>query len=291
MKSVGFIGLGIMGGAMARNLIAAGWKVVGYDISDDTLVKFTSDGGRALGSVAEVACETDLIVVALPSLTAFNAVMFDLAANCTSSHVIIDTCVMSLDSKMHALSQFASTGAHLLDTPVSGTGAQAATRDLVVFGSGDRSAFDRALPILEGVARRCVYLGKFGNGSIMKFIANHLVNIHNVAAAEAFVLARSVGLDLQTVYDTLSDSAATSRMFQVRGPLMVAGKYDEPTARIDMYMKDLDIISRFAADLRCPTPLFSAATQLYFAAQQQGLGQLDTAAVCEVLESLAGCPR
>jgi 3-hydroxyisobutyrate dehydrogenase len=291
MKSVGVIGLGIMGGAMARNMAAAGWEVVGYDVSEPALQRLREAGGTPLSSVEEVARKTTAIVTALPAVGPFDAVMQALAASCGPEHVVIDTCVMALDAKQRAFDWIAPSGAQLLDCPVSGTGAQAAVRDLVLFASGDAAAFEKVRPVTEAFSRRQVYLGKFGSGSTMKFIANHLVNIHNVAAAEALVLAARAGLDLQLVYDTLADSAGSSRMFQVRGPLMVAGKYDEPTARIDMYMKDLDIISRFAAELRCPTPLFNAATQLYYAAQQRGLGAQDTAAVCEILESLAGLPR
>lgn len=158
----------------------------------------------------------------------------------------------------------------------------------MVFGSGHKEAFHQALPALEGMSRRQLYLGEFGAGTTMKLIANHLVAIHNTAAAEALVLAQKSGLDLQQVYDVLTDSAGTSRMFQVRGPLMVQGKYDEPTARISMFMKDLDLIGEFGRGLRCPTPLFDATSQLYVAATNAGYADLDSAAVKKVLEAMGG---
>lgn len=288
---VGVIGLGIMGGAMARHLAALQGDVVGYDLSTEASQRLAKAGGTSVESVQAVAARADIIITSLPSRGAFDAVIEALSGVCGPRHVIVDTCTLELDAKQAAHDRLASTGATMLDCPVSGTGAQAAVKDLVVYASGEQAAFDRALPVLQAFSRRQVWLGRFGNGSTMKFIANLLVNIHNVAAAEALVLAQRAGLDLQQVFDTVADGAGGSRMFQLRGPLMVAGKYDEPTARIDMYMKDLDIISRFAANLRAPTPLFSAATQLYYAAQQRGLGELDTAAVCMVLEELAGINR
>ena len=144
-----------------------------------------------------------------------------------------------------------------------------------------------AAPIFAGFAKAHFDLGAFGNGSRMKFIANHLVTIHNLAAAEAFVLGEMAGLDPALVFDVLADSAGASRMFQIRGPMMVRGRYDEPTATMTTHLKDLAIIGKFAADLNCPTPLFTTAAQFYHAGVAQGRGAEDTAAVCAVLERLA----
>ncbi len=185
----------------------------------------------------------------------------------------------------------AAQGKILLDCPVSGTGAQAARKDLVIFASGDEMAFERCREVFAGMSRAQKYVGAFGNGSRMKFIANHLVTIHNLAAAEAFVLGEMAGLDPALVFDVIADSAGASRMFQIRGPMMVRGQYDEPTATMTTHLKDLDIIGKFAADLHCPTPLFSAAAQFYHAGVAQGRGGQDTGAVCAVLEKLAGIER
>ena len=174
---------------------------------------------------------------------------------------------------------------------MSGTGAQAATKDLVVFVSGDKAAFEHCREVLAGISRAQKYVGTFGNGSRMKFIANHLVTIHNLATAEALVLDEIAGLDPALVYEVIADSAGFSRMFQIRGPMMVAGRYDEPTATMTTHLKDLDIIGKFAADLHCPTPLFTTAVQYYYAGVAQGRGSQDTAALCAVLEKLAGIER
>ena len=288
----GVIGLGIMGGAMSANLLKAGHQVVGFDISPEAAARFTANGGRLLGSAAEVMRAAPVSIVSLPSVKAFLAVYAELAKQAVAGRILVDACTMPIDVKEEALAGFAGTGVQLLDCPVSGTGTQAINKDLVVLGSGDQAAFEAARPVFEGMSRKQVYLGAFGKGSTMKFLANHLVNIHNVAAAEAFTLAAKAGIELNVVYETLQDSAATSRMFQMRGPLMVADRYDNnPSAQIDMFMKDLDIIGRFAERLRCPVPLFSLATQFYHAAQSQGYGAEDTAAVCRTMESLAGVQR
>ena len=293
--TIGVIGLGIMGGAMSANLLKAGHSVVGFDVSPDAGARFTANGGRLLASAADVVRTASVTITSLPTVKAFLAVYADLAQHAAqdklAGKILVDCCTMPIAIKEQALAGLAGTGAFMLDCPVSGTGAQAINKDLVVLGSGDQAAFEKARPVFEGMSRKQVYLGAFGKGSTMKFLANHLVNIHNVAAAEAFTLASKAGIDLNVVYDTLQDSAATSRMFQMRGPLMVADRYDNPSAHIDMFMKDLEIIGDFAAGLRCPVPLFSLATQFYHAAQSQGLGAEDTAAVCRTLEALAGVKR
>ncbi len=294
--TTGIIGLGIMGGAMSANLLKAGHTVAGFDISPEATARFTANGGRLLASAADVMRAAPVTITSLPTVKAFLAVYAELAQHAAqdkqAGKILVDCCTMPIDIKEQALAGLAGTGVFMLDCPVSGTGAQAINKDLVVLGSGDQAAFEKARPVFEGMSRKQVYLGAFGKGSTMKFLANHLVNIHNVAAAEAFTLAAKAGIDLHVVYETLQDSAATSRMFQMRGPLMVADRYDDnPSAQIDMFMKDLDIIGKFAERLHCPVPLFSLAAQFYHAAQSQGLGAEDTAAVCRTMEALAGVSR
>jgi putative dehydrogenase len=290
-QAIGIVGLGIMGGAFATNLLKAGYQVVGFDVSDDARSRFTAAGGKLLGSATQVVQAAEVTFTSLPTVKAFDAVYAEIAKLKVAGKVLVDACTMPIAVKKAALARLTDSGCTMLDCPVSGTGAQAAKKDLVVFGSGDPDAFETARPALEGMSRKQVFLGEFGKGSAMKFLANHLVNIHNVAAAEAFTLAAKAGIDPATLFDTLQDSAGSSRMFQIRGPLMVAGRYDQPTARIDMFMKDLHIIGEFAAGLNCPLPLFSASTQLYHSAMSQGLAGEDTAAVLRVLEGMAGVRR
>ncbi len=290
--AVGVIGLGIMGGAMARNLVANGFAVTGYDTQAEAGERLRAAGGRVADSLAGVLAAADVVFTSLPTVAAFESVVAELAALAPQyqgkSKTVIEVSTLPLVVKHRAHDTLQAAGCTLLDCPVSGTGAQAAKQDLVVFGSGDEAAWQAVDAIVAGMSRRRLHLGKFGNGTTMKFLANHLVAIHNAAAGEAFALARRAGVDLGTVFETLQDSAATSRMYQMRGPLMVEGRYDEPTARIEMFMKDLDVIGEFAAGLRCPTPLFNMATQMYYAAHSAGLSQQDTAAVTTVFDRLAG---
>jgi 3-hydroxyisobutyrate dehydrogenase len=291
---VGIVGIGIMGTAMMRNLLSDGFDVVGYDVSADAMARLAEAGGIAANSPRDVAEKVEILITSLPSVDAFEQVMAGqggIASSNGKGQIVIECSTLPIEVKARGQAQLAALGKVLLDCPVSGTGAQAASKDLVVFASGDEAAFERCRAVLAGISRAQKYVGAFGNGSKMKFIANHLVTIHNLSTAEAFVLGEMAGLDPALVFDVIADSAGSSRIFQIRGPMMVAGQYDKPTATMKTHLKDIDIIGKFAADLHCPTPLFTAAAQFYHAGVAQGRDGQDTAAVCAVLEKLAGIER
>ena len=289
--TVGVIGLGIMGSAISANLVRAGWKTFGYDIVASKRKALQRASGIAARSAAETLRRSPIVLTSLPSVDALNDVAHELAASGRRGAVVLETSTLPIEAKERARATLAAKGIELLDCPLSGTGAQAKTGDLSVYASGARKAYDVAVPVFEGFARSHHFLGAFGNGSRMKFVANLLVAIHNASAAEAFVLGMKAGLDPATILRVVGDGAGASRMFQVRGPMMVAGRYAEPTMSIAMWQKDMKIIGDFAARLGCPTPLFQASSALYTAALAQGRGGEDTASVCGVLEELARVRR
>ena len=293
-QTVGVIGLGIMGSAMSANLLKSGFSVVGYDVEPNQTESLVRRGGMAAVSCREVAEKADVMLTALPSIRAIREVIHGkdgLLDALAPGLVVIESSTFSLEIKQEAQEALQSVEIELLDCPLSGTGAQAVTKDLIVFASGDRQSCERCGPVFDGFSRGHHYIGEFGAGSRMKFIANLLVTIHNVAAAEALVLGRKSGLDPELVLKVVSDGAGSSRMLEVRGPMMVAGNYDEATMKMDIYQKDINIINAFANGLQCPTPLMSAASEIYKAGLAQGLAKQDTASVCAVLEHMAGISR
>ncbi|WP_227245386.1 NAD(P)-dependent oxidoreductase [Paraburkholderia caribensis] len=284
---IAVVGLGVMGGEMAKNLLEKGFDVQGFDLSDAACARFVSRGGRAATSLRSAIQGVPIVLTSLPSAAALHAVSDELKGEAPNGCILIDVSTLSLEDKEFARSNLADNGITMLDCPVSGTGSQAASGDLTVFASGDAAALHLVRPALDAIARQVILAGDFGSGSKLKFIANHLVTIHNAATAEALTLARKAGLDLHLVFDALKGSAATSTMFQIRGPMVIEKRY-APGMRISTYQKDLDIIGTFAVRTGCPTPLFNICSQLYLSAQGLGHGQLDTAAVAKVLEALAG---
>jgi 3-hydroxyisobutyrate dehydrogenase-like beta-hydroxyacid dehydrogenase len=225
-----------------------------------------------------------VIITSLPSAHALADVAAELAKSAKRGTVVVETSTLPIEVKTAARDALAKRGVILLDCPLSGTGAQARTGDLVVYGSGKHAAFKKAVPVLNGFSRGHYYVGKFGNGSKMKFAANLLVAIHNVSAAEAVVLARRSGLDAALAVKVLGDGAGSSRMLQVRGPMMARRAYTPATMSNKLWQKDMKIIGEFVRRLRSPAPLFSATKAIYKAALAQGRARQDTAAVCAVLE-------
>ena len=290
-QTVGMIGLGIMGSAMSANLMRAGFRVAGFDVLPRRRAEHKRAGGAAAKSPRDLAKRADLIITSLPSARALAEVAAELAASAKRGTVVIETSTLPIKAKEAARDVLAKRGVILLDCPLSGTGAQARVKDLLIYVSGDRSAYRKIVPVLQGFTSANYYVGAFGAGSKMKFVANLLVAIHNVAAAEAMVLGMKAGLDPAMVLKVVAGGAGGSRMFQVRGPMMVKGDYSEATMKNEVWQKDMTIIADFARELDCPTPLFAASAPIYNAAMAMGMGKEDTGAVCAVLEKMAGNPR
>jgi putative dehydrogenase len=280
-----------MGSAMAANLIRDGYPVIGYDIAAARRRVHARAGGQLAQSVGDVGQAADIVICSLPSGSALLAVVAELAGARRRRRIVIETSTLPIAVKEDARSHLAASGAILLDCPLSGTGAQARVRDLVVYVSGPRAACRAVAPVMDAFSRAHYHVGDFGAGSKMKFVANLLVAIHNVAAAEAMVLAMKAGLDPAMTYKVIADGAGSSRMLQVRGPMMVRGDYADAMIRLSVWAKDMAVIGDFARQVGCPTPLFTATETIYTAASAIRPETEDTAAVCAVLERMANHRR
>jgi L-threonate 2-dehydrogenase len=284
---VGMIGLGIMGSAMAENLVKAGFPVHGYDTNKAQTKRLQMAGGTGHANIAGVAQECEYFVLSLPSVSALDAVAGELAAHGRRGGVVAEVSTLPIEVKIRARELFALAGMILLDCPLSGTGAQAKNRDLAVYASGDVKSIQRFAPIFEGFARARYDVGSFGKGMQMKLVANLLVAIHNVSTAEAMLMGTRMGLDAATMVRVLADGAGGSRMLQVRGPTMADRSWDEATMKVEVWQKDMRLIGDMLRDLAVPAPLFSATVPVYHAAMALGHAQDDTAAVYDVLERWA----
>jgi 3-hydroxyisobutyrate dehydrogenase/glyoxylate/succinic semialdehyde reductase len=283
-KIVGIVGLGIMGGAIARNLIDRGWHVIGFDVDPARRAELAQADVVIASDVAQLTREAPVIMTSLPSPAAVEEVAHAIA-NCGQlSRIVIELSTLSLADKLRFEAILRKAGHIALDCPLSGTGAQAKVRDLVVYASGASEAIAKCMGLFADFAKQSADLGRYGNGSRMKFVANHLVAINNVATAEAMLLAERAGLDPKMVVDMVGPGAGGSRMFQMRAPMMVEGVYDPATMKVSTWKKDMAIIAEFADDVGCATPLFTLTQPVYAEAMAMGLGDQDTASVFEVLK-------
>jgi L-threonate 2-dehydrogenase len=288
---VGIVGLGIMGGAFAENLVAAGWRVIGYDIAPARRRALARAGVEIAADAADVARKAKTIITSLPSPSALAATAAAIAKAKVPRRVVIEASTFKIEDKAKAQAVLREAGHVLLDCPMSGTGAQAKVKDLVVYASGDAAEIKKSRPLFAGFTRAVHDVGEFGNGSRMKYVANLLVAIHNVASAEAMVLGMKAGLPPQVIFDLVKTGAGNSRIFELRGPMMVKNDYAKATMKISVWQKDMDVIGGYARKIRAPTPMFDASSRVYEKALKGGRGAQDTAAVCAVLEKMAGVKR
>lgn len=289
--TVGVIGLGIMGGSFAKNLAAAGWRVVGYDLSAKARKAAERAGVEIASSAVDVASKVPTILTSLPKPQALIDTVKAIAAAKLPRKTIVEMSTFAISDKEKAEAILRKAGHTMLDVPVSGTGAQAATRDLVFYASGDKKAVAKLGPMFAAFGRKVYDTGTFGNGSKMKYVANLLVAIHNVASAEAMVYGMKAGLAPQAIFDLIQGGAGNSRIFELRAPMMVKNNYKTVTMKIDVWDKDMQVIGDYGRKIKVPTPMFDASKPVYLKAQKMGLGAQDTAAVCAVLEKQAKVKR
>lgn len=283
---VGIFGLGAMGSAMAAHLVSKGFSVLGSD-PDPQRQRAATELGVTLATPGEIGARCEIIITSLPSFAAARAVLTSsspLVQNLRPGTTIVETSTLSPAEKESLRHEVTASGGVLLDCPMSGTAHQAREGDLVAYLSGDdNEAKARSVPVLEAFCRSVRDLGRFGTGTMTKLVANHLVAAHNVAAAEALGLAHAAGLDLESTLAAVADGAGSSRMLQVRGPLMIDESYLPAGMRVDLFLKDLHLISDFVDSLGAPSPVFDIVVDVYREAERQGRSQEDTACAYSVL--------
>jgi 3-hydroxyisobutyrate dehydrogenase-like beta-hydroxyacid dehydrogenase len=286
---VGVIGLGNMGLPMAGHLLAAGFAVQGYDVRPEAAAALAEAGGVPAASPAGAAAGTRTVITSLPSVAALRQVVGGeqgLASATPDGLILIETSTLPIAAKAEAARALGRAGAVVLDCPLSGTASQMRAADIAVYASGDPAAIKRSHDVLAAFSRVQHEVGEFGNGMRMKLVANHLVAVHHTAAAEALLLAGRAGLDPALALRALSDGAGSSRMLEIRGPMMVEGDFSRANIALEVFQKDIDLIGDLARTARCPLPLFSAAAQLHLAAMAQGRLDEDPACVFAVLEQM-----
>ncbi|HTG12745.1 MAG TPA: NAD(P)-dependent oxidoreductase [Candidatus Eisenbacteria bacterium] len=287
--TIGVVGVGLLGTAVAGRLLKAGHRVVGFDTAPDRVRALLGMGGEAAASARAVALASEAVCTLLPTLPSVEAAVLGpdgVAAAGKPGQVLIQMSTISPALTARLAAESRARGLDFLDCPVSGTSGVVARGEGVLFVGGERRVFERWRPLLESMLPRAIYIGAAGQAMVLKLVANLLVALHSVAAAEALHLARRAGLDPAVALEVLVGSAAGSRMLELRGPLMVRGEYPAQM-KLDLFMKDLHLIQDAAAAAGAALPLTDTAERLYAAAAGTGHGGEDLAVVLTALAALS----
>jgi len=247
-------------------------------------------GARAARSAAEVARNARVVFTVLPTLESVEEAIAGaggILAAATRETVIVQMSTISPDLAVRMAEAARARGCALLDAPVSGTSAMVARRDCVITVGGDAEAFESCRAIFETLARKVFHVGAAGMGSWVKLVTNLVMGLNGVVLAEGLTLARRAGVDPALMLEVLRHGAAASKMLEVRGPLMVEGRFDA-MMKVDLFLKDIRLMLEAAQGLHVPVPLASAMQQLYTAAFAAGQAKDDLATVVRVYEAMAG---
>ena len=290
MKRIGIIGVGLLGSAVASRLLKGKFEVRGYDTRPEQVKALQAEGLKAAKSIAEAAAETDAVFTILPSLESVEAAVLGrdgLVETAPRNATLIQMSTISPDLTRRLAKAAAAGGLGFLDAPMSGTSAMVERGDCSIFVAGDPRRAQTCQPIFDAIAKKTHYVGDVGMAALAKLATNLLVGLNTAALAEALVLGAKGGLDPALLLDILKESAAASKMVDVRGPLMVSHRFD-PQMKVDLFLKDFKLMLEEGQRLGVPLPLTSITQQLATATAAAGRGEEDLAAVVTTLELLAG---
>jgi len=293
MKRIGIIGLGLLGSAVAARLLKAKFEVKGYDTRREQIEALRAQGLIAAESIAEVAVDADAIFIILPSLQSVEETIVGpggLLDSAPPDCTLIQMSTISPELTRRLGAAAAVNGLGFLDAPMSGTSAMVERGDCAIFVAGDRARADACRPIFDAIAKKTVYLGDVGMASLAKLVTNLLVGLNTAALAEAFVLAAKGGLEPRKLLEILKESAADSKMLEVRGPLIANHRFDAQM-KIDLFLKDFKLMLEEGQQLGVSLPLTSITQQLATATAVAGYGEEDLAAIVTTFELLAGLER
>lgn len=289
-ESVGFVGLGIMGQGMARNLIKAGYTVHVWNRTASKMEPLVAEGAQAAASPAAVAEQCPIVVTCVSDTPDVEAVILGeegIIHGAKAGSLVIDCSTISPQATREIGAKLAEKAIHLVDAPVSGGSEGAARGTLTIMVGGAEADFQRALPVLQAMGKTITHIGEIGSGQVVKLVNQVLVVGNCLAMCEALLLAQAGGVDLQKTFDAISQGAAGSWMFSNRAPQIIRRDW-RPGFMISLQQKDLRLVLDAADELGVPLPGTSLIFQLYRTLEARDLGAEGNHALVKALEYLAG---
>ncbi len=287
-RSIAFIGLGAMGGAMAETLIKKQYRVTGYDMRPEAVARLASHGGHGAASAEEAARDADCLILMVVNADQAEDALFDkLALEALKPEATVVLCSTCAPDRVESIARrVEKSGRRFVDAPVSGGVAGAAHGTLTIMAAAPKAVFEEARPVLAAMGSSLFHMGEApGQGAAMKVVNQLLCGIHIAAAAEGLAFAERAGIDPKIALEVLSGSAAQSWMLKARGPRMV--DYDNMvTSAVDIFVKDLGLVLDSGRAAKMGLPLAAAAHQLFLAASAIGHGHEDDSQVIETYRAL-----
>lgn len=287
---VGIVGVGVMGGGMARNLVAKGFDVVAFDVATAALDAIVDRGAARATSARDVADRAATLICMVETTAQSEAVIVGedgFLPALRQGDRVISAATIDPNAVMRWHGMLAGKGVELFDAPVSGGAERAEKGDLSAIVGGDATALEDIRPVLEAYSSRVFHVGKVGQGLAMKHVNNMMIQTTTAALAEAFVMGAKAGLDPQAMYDVLSVSTGASTALDMRAPRFISGDFS-PGGTVDITIKDQSLQTEFARSLGVPMFMANVSLQIYEMAKAAGMSKLDSACVVTLYEKLAG---
>jgi len=291
LPTLGLIGLGQLGLPVARNLLQAGYAVSGYRRS--AAPEFEAAGGQRLASPGAVTSACDILLLCLPDEAAQRSALDGrdgVLAHLKSGQIVIELGTYSRAFKLEQAARLSERGARVLEAEVSGSPPMVSARKAALYLGGEAGLVDQCSPVLKAITENQFHLGPYGSAVAMKLIANYLLTIHTLAAAEAMNLGARAGFDPALVAKVIAQGAGNSTMFAIRAPMMAERKFSPAPGPFNTLDKYLNLGEQMARELGCASPLFDTAAPYFRRALSQGMGEQDISAVIALIESESG-PR
>ncbi|MFQ5829798.1 MAG: 2-hydroxy-3-oxopropionate reductase [Candidatus Methylomirabilia bacterium] len=289
-QRIGFIGLGIMGRPMAKNLLRAGYPLVVHDLRPEPVQELGGMGAKTAGSAREVTEQVDVLITMLPNSPDVELVALEkngIIEGAKRGLIYVDMSTISPLVSQKVAGALEPKGVRMLDAPVSGGEKGAIDGILSIMVGGDKAVFDQVLPIFQAMGKTITHLGSLGAGGFTKLANQIIVAVNFTAIAEALTLASKAGLDLDRTIKALSGGLAGSRCLEQKTPNYLGHSYN-PGFKVDLHFKDLGLIMEAARSLGVPLPTTALVQELFNALRAKGRGGLDHSGVITLLEDLAG---